>query len=146
MTEIIGIEIMTVLVMEIEVGDGMAIEGKVMVIEDGEDDGIQIPNTHNRITHNTIQTKIITRPLLWDANININCPMSNTHPTHNRNSSIPSDHPHNRDKRLTYVSCVRTKATMTINANLQVILWPEHKRPSTKTVCIITKTPIKGNG
>ena len=97
-TEIIGIEIMTVIIMEIEVGDGMVIEGKVIVIEDGEDDGIQIPNTRNRITHNTTQTKTITGPLLWDANINTNCPMSNTHPTHNRNSSIHSDHPHNRDK------------------------------------------------
>ena len=146
MTEIIGIEIMTVIIMEIEVGDGMVIEGKVIVIEDGEDNGIQVPNTHNRITHNTTQTKTITSPLLWDANINTNCPMSNTHPTHNSNSSIHSDHPHNRDKQLTYVSCVRTKATMTISANLQVILWPKHKRPLTKAVCIITKTPLKGNG
>ena len=62
MTEIIGIEIMTVTIVEIEVGDGMVIEGKVIVIEDGEDDGIQIPNTLNRITHNTIQTKTITGP------------------------------------------------------------------------------------
>ena len=79
-TEIIGIEILMVIIMEIEVGDGMAIEGKVIVIEDGEDDGIQIPNTHNRITHNTIQTKTTISPLLWDANINTNCLMSNTPP------------------------------------------------------------------
>ena len=145
-TEIIGIEIMTVTIVEIEVGDGMVIEGKVTVIEDREDNGIQIPNTLNRITHNTIQTKTITGPLLWDANINTNCPMSNTHPTHKCNSSIHSGHPHNHNKLLTYVSCVRIKATMTINANLQVILWHEHKRPSTKAVRITTKTPIKGNG
>ena len=144
--EITGIEIMTVITVEIEVGDGMVIEGKVTMIEDGEDDGIQIPNTLNRITHNTIQTKTITGPLLWDANININYPMSNTNPTHNHNYSIHSSHPHNRDKLLTYVSCVRIKATMTINANLQVILWHKHKRPSTKAIHIPTKTPIKGNG
>ena len=145
-TEIIGIEIMTVIITEIEVEDGRVIEGKVTVIEDGEDDGIQIPNTHHKITLNTIQTKTIIGPCLWDANINTNCPMSNTHPTHNCNSSIHSDHLHNHDKRLIYVSCVRTKATMTINANLQGILWLEHKRLLTKAVHTITKIPIKGNG
>ena len=103
------------------------------------------PN-RNKITHNTIQIKIITGPLLWDANINTNCPMSKTGPTHNRNSSTHSDHLHNRDKRPTYVSCVRTKATMTINASLQEILWPKHKKRSTKAVRTITKIQIKGNG
>ena len=70
--EIIGIEIMTGITVEIEVGDGMVIESKVTMIEDREDNGIQIPNTLNRITHNNIRTKTITGPLLWDANININ--------------------------------------------------------------------------
>ena len=63
-TETIGIEIMTVTIMGTEVGDGMAIEGKVIVIEDGEDDGTQIPNTLNKSIHNTIPIKIITGPLL----------------------------------------------------------------------------------
>ena len=39
MTEIIGIETMMVIIMGTEVGDGMAIEGKVIVTEDGDDDG-----------------------------------------------------------------------------------------------------------
>ena len=145
-TEIIGIEIMTVITMEIEVEDGMVIEGKVIVIEDGEDDGIPIPNTRHKITLKAIQMQIIIGPLLWDININTSCPMNNTHPTHNCNRSIHSDHLHNRGKRLIYVSCVRIKVTMTISANLQVILWLEHKRLLTKAVHTITRIPIKGNG
>ena len=145
-TETIGIEIMMVTTMGTEVGEGMAIEGKVIVIEDGEDDGIQIPNTLNKNIHNTIPTRIITSPLLWDANININCPMSNTQPTHNHNSNIHSSRPHNRGKQLIYVSCVKTKVTMTINANLQVTSWPEHKKRLTKAVHTITRTQIKGSG
>ena len=145
-TETIGIETMTVIIMGTEVGDGMAIESKVKVIEEREDNGTKIPNTLNKSIHYTILIKIITGPLLWDANINTNCPMSNTHPTHNCNSSIHSDHLHNRDKWPIYVSCVRIKATMTINANLQVILWPEHKKHLTKTVRTINRTQIKGSG
>ena len=146
MIETIWIEIMTVITVQIEVRERMVIEGKVTMIEDREDDGIQIPNTLNRITHNNIQTETIIGLLLWDVNININCPMNNTHPTHNCNSSIHSGHLHNHDKLLIYVSCARIKATMTINANLQVILWYKHKRPSTKAICITTKTPLKKNG
>ena len=143
MTETIRIEIMMVTIMGTEVGDGMAIKGKVIMIEDGEDDGTQIPNTLNKTIHNTILTRIITGPLLCDANINTNCPMSNTRPTQNRNSNIHSDHLHKRGKRSIYVSCARIKATMTINANLQVISWPEHKKRLTKA---ITRTQIKGIG
>ena len=43
MTETIGTAIMTARIMATEVGDGMVIEAKAIVIEDGEDDGIQIP-------------------------------------------------------------------------------------------------------
>ena len=145
-TKIIGTEIMKVTMVEIEVGDGMATEGKVIVTEDGEDDGTKISNILNRIIHNTIKIKTIIDPLLWAANINISCPISNTHPTHNRNNSTHSGNLHNRDKLQIYVSYVRIKATMTINANLQDISWHEHKRPSTKAVRITIKTPIKGNG
>ena len=145
-TETIGIEIMMVTTMGTEVGDGIAIEGKVIVIEDGEDNGIQIPNTLNKNIHNTIPTRIITGPLLWDANINTNCPMSNTQPTHNSNSNTHSDHPHNRGKQPIYASCVKIKVTMTINANLQVISWPKHKKRLTKAVRTITRTQIKGIG
>ena len=35
---------------------------------------------------------------------------------------------------------------MTINANLQVISWPEHKKLLIKDVRTITRTQIKGNG
>ena len=35
---------------------------------------------------------------------------------------------------------------MIINANLQVISWPEHKKLLIKDAHTITKTQIKGNG
>ena len=35
---------------------------------------------------------------------------------------------------------------MIINANLQMISWPEHKKPLIKDAHTITKTQIKGNG
>ena len=145
-TETIGIEIMMAKIMGTEVGDGMAIEGKVIMIGDREDDGTHIPNTLNKIIHNTIPTRIIIGPLLWVANININCHMSNTQPTHNPNSNTHRDHPHNRSKRPIYVSCVKIKAIMTINANLQAISWPEHKKHLIKGIHTITRTQIKGNG
>ena len=146
MTETIGKETMTVTVMAIEVGDGMATEGKVIARDDGEGDGIQIPTILRKNIHKTIRHKITTSPLLWDDNINTNCPMSNTLPTHNHNSNTHRGHPHNRDKWPIYVSCVRIKSTMIINANLPVISWPEHKKHLIKATCIILMFHIKENG
>ena len=99
-TETIGTEIMMVKIMGTEVGVGMEIEGKVIVIGDGEEDGTQIPNILNkniRSNHNT-QIRIIISPLRWAVNTNIRCPMSSTHPTHNPNSITHRDHWHNRIK------------------------------------------------
>ena len=62
-TETIGTEIMMAKIMEIEVGDGMAVEGKVIVIGDGEEDGTQIPNILNKNTHNNTQIRITIGPL-----------------------------------------------------------------------------------
>ena len=146
MIEIIGIEIMMVITMGTEVGDGMAIEGKVIVTGDGEDTGTQTPNTLNKNIHNTIPIRIITGPLPWVKSININCPISNTRTTHNRNSSIHSDHLHNCGKWPIYVSCVKIKAIMTINVNFQAISWPELRKPLIKAIHTITRTQIKGIG
>ena len=49
-------------------------------------------------------------------------------------------------KPLIFVNCATVKATMTINANLQVILWHAHKKPSIKADHTVTKTQITGNG
>ena len=49
MKETIGTEIMMAKTMGIEVGDGMAVEGKVIVIGDGEEDGTQSPIFSTRI-------------------------------------------------------------------------------------------------
>ena len=146
MTETIGTEIMKAKIMGTEVGDGTAIEGRVIVIGDGEEDGIPIPNILNKNIHNNILIRITIDPLQWVVNINIKCPMSSTHPTHNCNSITHKDHLHNRAKQQTYVSCAKIKAIMTINANLQAISWLEHRKLLIKDVRIITKTQIKGNG
>ena len=135
--ETIGTEIMMAKTMGIEVGEGMAVQGKVIVIEDGEEDGTQIPNILNKNTHNNTQIRIIISSLQWVINTNIRCPMSSTKPTHNHNSITHRDHPHNRIKQQIYV---KIKAIMTINANLQVILWPKHRKPLIKDIHTTTKT------
>ena len=145
-TEIIGIETMIATIMAVEVGDGITTEGKVIVIEDGEGNGTQIPSIHNKNTHKIMRHKIITSPHLWDVNINIKCRMSNTCPTHNCHNNIHRDLPHNHGKLPIYVSYVRIKAIMIINANLQAILWPEHKKPLIKATHTIIKIQVKGNG
>ena len=50
------------------------------------------------------------------------------------------------NKLQIFVSCVIVKAITTINANLQVILWPAHKKPLIKADHTATKTLIMGNG
>ena len=117
-TETIGTEIMTGIIMETEVGDGMAIEDKGIVIEEGVGDGTQILNILNKNTHSNHNTliRIIIGPLQWVVNTNIKCHMSSTYPTHNCNSSTHRDHRPNRAKQQIYVNCVKIKAIMTINA------------------------------
>ena len=58
-----GTEIMMAKTIGIEVGGGMAVEGKVIVIGDWEEDGTQIPNILNKNTHNNTQIRIIIGPL-----------------------------------------------------------------------------------
>ena len=141
-----GIQIMTAKIMGTEVGDGMAAEGKAIVIGEGEEDGTQIPNILNKNTHNNTQSKITIGPLQWVVNTNIRCLTNSTHPTYNHNSITHKDHPHNHVKQKISVSCVKIKAIMTINANLQVISWPDHRKPLIKDIRTTTKTRIKGNG
>ena len=98
-TETTETEIMMAKTMGTEVGDGMAVKGKVIVIGDREEDGTQIPNILNKSTHNNTQIRIIISPLRWVVNTNIRFPMSSTQPTHNHNSITHRDHPHNRVKQ-----------------------------------------------
>ena len=146
MTETIETEIMMARIMGTEVGDGIAVEGKVIVIEDGEEDGTQIPNILNKTTHNNTQIRIIISPLQWVVNTNIRCPMTSTQPTHNRNNITCRDHLHNHVKQRIYVSCVKIKAITIINASLQAISWPEYRKLLIKDARTITMTQIKGNG
>ena len=98
-TEIIGTKIMTTRIIATEVGDGIVIEGKVIVIEDGAEDGIPIPNTLNKTTHNNTHNRIIIGPLQWVINTNTKCPRTSTQPTHNRNNITCRNHLHNRIKQ-----------------------------------------------
>ena len=50
------------------------------------------------------------------------------------------------NKQQIFVSCAIAKATMTINVNLQAILWPTHKKPSIKADHTATRTRIMVTG
>ena len=112
---------------------------------DGEGDnaGILTPIINNRDTLNNpnTQTLITIVHLQWAININIRCPMNNIQSIlNNSNNTCHKDHQHNHAKWQIYANCVRIKAIMIISANLQVTLWPVHKKPLTKDTHIVTKT------
>ena len=107
---------------------------------------MKTPNIHNKITPKIIHRQIIIGPHQWDANTSTNCHMSNSHLTHNCLNSTTRGHPHNPARPQTYASCAKIKAITIINANSQVISWPEHKRHLIRAVPIIIKNQIKGIG
>ena len=122
---------LTIKVALIEEGDGTVIEAKGMVIGEGEGVGTKTPNISSRDIPNNpnTQTPTIIICLQWGTNININCPMINKQITLNSNKPTPhQDRLHNHAKLQIYVNYVRIKAIMITNANLQVTLWPVHKR------------------
>ena len=147
-TETTGIEIPMAKVTLIGVEDGIIItEVKDIVIEEEGEDGIPVNNiTIQGISRNpSFQIQIIIVHHQWDINTdtqshtaNINIPSSN-------NNINRKGQPH-LNKLQIFVSCVIVKAITTINANLQVILWPVHKKPSIKADHTVTKTLTKGNG
>ena len=71
--------------------------------------------------------------------------MNNIHILSNSNISH-KDHQHHHARLQTYVNCVKIKAIMIINANLQAISWLAHKKLSIKVTHITTKTRIKESG
>ena len=142
---IIGIDPVKAKAIVTEVGDGTATGDKMMVTEAEVDDGINMINIPHKNTPKVTCRLIITGPHQWDVSTNIKCHMNNTHPTHNSNN-MPNGHPHNQGKLQIYVNYAKTKATMIINASLQAISWPEHKRCLIKAAHIIIKNLLKGNG
>ena len=149
-TEIIGTEIPTIKVVPTGVEDGIIIIGvKDIVIEVEGEDGILINNiTIQGIKSSpNFQTQITIVHHLWDTNTGTQSHMSNTRIPNNsnNNTNLKCRQPH-LNKLQIFVSCVIVKAIMIINANLQVTLWPTHKKPSIKADHTATKTLIMGNG
>ena len=148
MTETIGIEIPMVKVTLIEVEDGIIIiEVKdTVIVEEGED-GIPISNIMIQgINRNpNIKIQIIIGQHQWDINIDTQSHMVNIHTLSNTNNINHKCQLH-RNKLQISVSCVIVKAITTINANLQVTLWPAHRKPLIKADHTAIKTLIMGNG
>ena len=148
-TETIGIEIPMVKVMLTRVEDGTIIaKVKDIVIAGEGEDGIPISNIMiqgiNRNPNFQIQTIIAHHR--WDINTDTQSHIANTHtPSNNNNISHKCCQLH-LNKLQIFVSCVIVKAITTINANLQAISWPAHKKPSIKADHTATKTLIRGNG
>ena len=150
MTETTGIETPTVKVILAGVEDGIIIiEVKDIVIGAEGEDGIPISNiTIQGINNNpNLQTQIIIVHHLWGISTDTQSHMSNTHTLNNNNNNInPKCHQLHLNKPQIFVSCVIIKDIMIINANLQAILWPAHKKPLIKADHTATKTRMAGNG
>ena len=129
-TEITGIEIPMVKVILTGVENGIIItEAKdTVIVEEGED-GIPTSNiTIQGINRNpNFLIKIITVPHRWDINTGIQSRMTNTHIPRNHNNINHTGQLH-RNKLQIFVSCAIVKAIMTINVNLQAILWPRTQK------------------
>ena len=131
-SEITGIEILRVKVILTGAEDGIIIIEvmDIMIMAEGED-GILISNIMIQGMSNNpnSQTQIIIVHHLWDINTDIQPHMSNTHIPNNNNNNINLKCHHlHLNKLPIFVSCVFVKAITIINANLQVISWPTHKK------------------
>ena len=132
-TETTGIEIPMVKVILTGVEDGIIIiEVKDIVTGVEGEDGIPISNIMIQGINNkpNFQTQIIIVHHLWDISTGTQSHMSNTHTPNNNNNNInPQCGQLHLNKLQICVSCVIIKDIMIINANLQAILWPTHKKP-----------------
>ena len=148
--ETTGIETLMVKVILAGVEDGIIIiEVKDIVIGAEGEDGIPISNiTIQGINNNpNLQTQIIIVHHLWGISTDTQSHMSNTHTLNNNNNNInPKSHQLHLNKPQIFVSYVIIKDIMIINANLQAILWPAHKKPLIKADHTATKIRIMGNG
>ena len=148
-TEITGIEIPTVKVILTGVEDGIIIiEVKDIVIEEEGEDGIPISNITIQGINNkcNFQTQTIIVHHLWDINTDTQSHMSNTHTPNNNNNINPKCRQLHLNKLQIFASYVIVKVTMIINANLQAISWPTHKKPSIKADHTAIRTLITGTG
>ena len=146
-TEITGIEIPKVKVILIGAEDGIIVEVKDIVIGEEGEDGILISNTMTQGTNSrpSLQTRIIIVHNPWAISTDTQSHMTNTHIPSNNNTHLKCLQRHH-DKLQISVNCVKVKATMIINVNLQAILWPTHKKPLIKADHITTKILIKASG
>ena len=148
MTETTGIETLMVKVILTGVENGIIIREvkDTVIVEEGED-GIPTSNiTIQGINRNpSFLIQIITIPHRWDINTGIQSRMINTYIPRN-NSNINHKGQIHLNKLQIFVSCAIVKATMTINVNLQAILWPAHKKPSIKADHTATRTLIMVTG
>ena len=147
-TEITGIETLMVKVILTGVENGIIITQvkDTVIVEEGED-GIPTSNiTIQGINRNlSFLIQIITVPHRWDNNTGTQSRMTNTHIPRNHNNINHKGQLH-LNKLQIFVSCAIVKATMTINVNLQAILWPAHKKPSIKADHTATRTLIMVTG
>ena len=146
-TEITGIEIPKVKVILTGAEDGTIVEVRDIVIGEEGEDGILISNITIQGTTNrpNLQTRIIIVHNPWAISTNTQSHKSNTSTPNNNNTSRKCRQPHHNKLQI-FVNCVRVRAIIIINANLQVILWPTHKKPSTKAAHIATKILITWSG
>ena len=149
MIETIGIEILKVKVILTGVEDGIIIvEVKdIMIVGEGEDgtpiNSIRIQGINK---NPTLQIQIIIVHHLCDINTDTQSHMSNTHTPNHNNSINPKCRQLHLNKLQIFVSCVIVRTITTINVNLQVILWPTHKKPSIKADHTAIRTLITGIG
>ena len=146
-TEITGIEIPKVKVILIGAEDGTIVEVRDIVIGEEGEDGILISNTTIQGTNNrqNLQTRIIIVHNPWAISTDTRSHMSNTHTPSNNNTSHKCGQLHHNKLQI-FVNCVKVKAIMIINANLQATLWPAHKKPSIKADHTTTKILVTGSG
>ena len=147
--ETTGIEIPTVKVILTGVDDGIIVlvEVKDTVIMAEGEDGIPISSiTIQGINNNlNFQTQIIIVCHQWDISTDTQSHMSNIHTPNNNNINLKCCQLH-LNKLQIFVSCVIVKAITIINANLQAILWPTHKKPSIKAGHTAIRTLITETG
>ena len=147
MTEITGIEIPKVKVILTGAEDVTIVEVRDIVIGEEGEDGILISNTTIQGTNNrpNLQTQIIIIHNPWAISTDTQSHMSNTHTPSNNNTSCKCRQLHHNKLQI-FVNCVKVRAIMIINANLQATLWPAHKKPSIKAAHTTTKILIMGSG
>ena len=122
----------------------MVIEARDIVIVVEGEDGILIRNIKIKGINNHFhfKTLIIIVPHLWVTSTGTQYHMNNTHIPSNNNTHLKCHQPHHNKPQI-FVNCAKAKAIMTINANLQAILWHTKRKPlikdAHKTIMILIK-------